>query len=305
MNEFIGTSSWTHRIRELIGQVAPTDCSVLITGPSGTGKEVIARAIHAGSRRHNGPRIAVNCSSVCASLFASQLFGHVKGAFTGADSDARGYFHAAEHGTLFLDEIGELPLELQPQLLRVIEERTVAAVGNCREIPVDVRIVAATNRDLRQEVAAGRFREDLYHRLNAFELTTLPLSQHPEDIAPLSDFFLRAYAPRRACAMRLSAEAMRTLEAHEWPGNARELRNILQRAVILNNGAEISAEQVAGALGRDGGAALAVPFRVLGEAAPLGDGLQRRRGRAAVFHPLAGPLPHLCPVRLVADLQGP
>ena len=157
MNELIGDSLWAYGMRRLIAKVAPTNCNVLITGSTGTGKEVIARAIHAQSNRRDGPWIPVNCSSVSASLFASQLFGHVKGAFTGATGDAPGSFRAAEGGTIFLDEIGELPLELQPQLLRRLRSEPVTPVGEHNEIRVDVRVLAATNRDLRQEAAAGRF----------------------------------------------------------------------------------------------------------------------------------------------------
>ncbi len=226
--------------------------TVLIVGPSGTGKELIARAIHEQSWRSAGPSVAIDCTSIPAGLFASQLFGHVKGAFSGADCDTLGSFRAADGGSIFLDEIGELGLDLQAQLLRVIQDRAVTPVGDHRSRPVDVRIIAATNRDLHGDVAAGRFRLDLYYRLNVVKLTTTPLSTRPEDIEPLCHGFLERWSiesglPHR----RLSAAALQLLMDYDWPGNVRQLQNVLERAVVFTDGEEIAAEHLLEALDAD------------------------------------------------------
>ena len=249
MSFFIGESAWTHSIAQTAARVARSSSTVLIMGPSGTGKELIARSIHRQSRRGDAPFVVVDCASIPTSLFPSQLFGHVKGAFSGAAHDALGCFRAAEGGTIFFDEIGELSPDLQAQLLRVIQERVVTPVGSHRGTPVDVRILAATNRDLKQDVTAGRFRLDLFYRLNVVVLKTQPLAARPEDIEPLASHFLAQHAldsggPR----CRLSAAALRLLQAQTWPGNVRQLQNVLEQAVVFLSGDETSAEDVSRAL---------------------------------------------------------
>lgn len=235
MERIVGISPWASEVRQRIAQVAPFASSVLITGPSGTGKELIARSIHASSGRAGGAFIPVDCASIPGTLFASQLFGHVKGAFTGAAAAALGCFRAAEGGTIFLDEVGELDLELQAKLLRVIQERKVTPVGSHESIPIDVRIVAATNRDLRKELAANRFRLDLYYRLDVVSVESAALKDRSEDIQPLSEYILEKMVEEREMPRkRLSAAALRMMRAYDWPGNVRQLQNILERAVVLS-----------------------------------------------------------------------
>ena len=235
MFEFIGKSDWAQQLRADIAQVASHRSSVLVTGNSGTGKELIARAIHAGSKRADAPLVCVDCSSIPPSLFASTLFGHVKGAFSGADYDALGCFRAADGGTIFLDEIGELNLELQSQLLRVLQQREVIPVGSHRGVPIDIRIVAATNRDLAEEVRAGRFRQDLYYRLNVVRLETVPLEQRKDDIPALCEHFLAKLAIENGMpTRRLSSAAVALLTAWHWPGNVRELQNVMERLVVYS-----------------------------------------------------------------------
>lgn len=245
INTIVGESAWAVALRRSIRRVAPGSSTVLIAGPSGTGKELIGRALHDESSRAQGPLIAVDCTSIPATLFPSQLFGHVKGAFSGADCDTLGSFRAADGGTVFLDEIGELGAELQSQLLRVIQERAVIPVGSHHSIPLDVRILTATSRDLAHEVESGRFRLDLYYRLNVIRITTTPLSQRPEDIAPLCRSFLNRWSIENGLPLRrLSAPALRLLMECPWPGNVRQLQNVLERAVVLGDREEISAEDV-------------------------------------------------------------
>jgi len=245
MDEIIGTSAWAEHLRSTIRQVARHPCSVLVVGPSGTGKELIARAIHKHSPRAAGPLVPVDCTAIPPGLFASQLFGHVKGAFSGAECDTLGCFRAADGGTVFLDEVGDLTLELQAQLLRVIQQRTVVPVGSYREIPTDVRIIAATNRRLADEVEAGRFRLDLYYRLNVVQFQTLPLRRRPEDIGPLSRHFLAKLAIDHGLPQkRLSAAALHRLAAAPWPGNVRQLQNVLERAVVFTQGEEITEQHL-------------------------------------------------------------
>jgi len=243
--DFVGVSSWTRALHEKIRLAAAYPSNVLITGPSGTGKELIARAIHQCSPRADGLFVPVDCTSLTGELFASHLFGHVKGAFTGAEHARLGCFRVAEQGTIFLDEIGELSLEMQSKLLRTIQERVVVPLGSDQPIPIDVRLVAATNRDLLAEVKAQRFRLDLYYRLNVVSLETFGLSQRPADIEPLAKHFLKQLTTERGFPhKRLSLAAIAALKQYEWPGNVRELQNVLERAAIFTTGEEIDCESI-------------------------------------------------------------
>ncbi len=226
-------------------QVARADASVLITGESGTGKEVLARHIHAASRRARGPFVALNCAALPETLLESELFGHEKGAFSGAVAMRKGKFEQAEGGTLLLDEIGEMDPRLQAKLLRAIQEREVDRLGGTHPVKVDVRILAATNRDLAAEVARGRFREDLYFRLNVVALRIPPLRERTADILPLADHFAQRFARANGMPDRaFSPQARAALLAHPWPGNVRELENAIHRAVLLAEGAEIGPEAI-------------------------------------------------------------
>ncbi|GBU19068.1 MULTISPECIES: sigma 54-interacting transcriptional regulator [Methylobacterium] len=230
----IGRSPATEAVLRQIDVVAGTDATVLVTGESGTGKELIAHAIHEASRRRERPLIRVNCAAVPRELFESEFFGHAKGAFTGALRDRVGRFELADGGTLFLDEVGEIPLDLQGKLLRVLQERQFERVGEERTRSVDVRVVAATNRDLREEVRRGRFREDLYFRLNVFPIAAVPLRERPEDIPSLARHFVASAARRlRVPEPRLSEGDVRRLTRYPWPGNVRELENVIERGTIL------------------------------------------------------------------------
>jgi transcriptional regulator with GAF, ATPase, and Fis domain len=220
-----------------VGRVAPTDASVLVTGETGTGKELIARAVHSSSKRRDRPLIKVNCAALPAGLVESELFGHEKGAFSGAIARRQGRFELADGGTIFLDEIGELPAEAQVKLLRVLQEREFDRVGGAAPIRVDVRVIAATNRDLLQEVRDKRFREDLYYRLNVFPVRLPPLRERRDDIPLLVHFLLNKFAPRVGKRLDgVGRETMRRLLEYPWPGNVRELENVLERAVILATG---------------------------------------------------------------------
>ncbi|HEX8529239.1 MAG TPA: sigma 54-interacting transcriptional regulator, partial [Cytophagales bacterium] len=224
-----------------IGQVAPTDYTVLILGETGTGKELIARAVHNRSTRRDKALIKVNCAALPPQLIESELFGHEKGAFTGATDKRIGKFELAHGGTIFLDEIGELPLELQPKLLRVLQEREIERVGGKGPIPADVRIIAATNRNLQLEVAQGRFRADLFYRLNVFPVKLPPLRERKEDLLPLSEYFLARIAKKLGKKISgLSDASLRQMYQYAWPGNIRELEHLLERAAIMAATPEVS-----------------------------------------------------------------
>jgi two-component system response regulator FlrC len=234
--EIVARDTRTLEVFDLARRVATSEATVLIDGESGSGKEVLARLIHRASARAGKPFVALNCAAIPDNLIESTLFGHERGAFTGATAAHAGKFEQAQGGTLLLDEISELPLALQAKLLRVLQERELERVGGSRAIRLDVRVLATSNRDLEAEVAAGRFREDLYYRLNVFPLTMPPLRERPDDIPPLA---LRALARHGASGRTLTAAARAALLAHPWPGNARELDNVMQRALILAGGAAI------------------------------------------------------------------
>jgi DNA-binding NtrC family response regulator len=245
LDGLIGNSVWTRRVRGQILAAASCPSNVLITGPTGTGKEVIARAIHACSSRARSPFVPVDCAAAAGPLFASHLFGHLKGAFTGAGYAALGCFRAADGGTVFLDEIGELPGDMQIKLLRVLQQRSVTPLGSHAEVAVNVRVIAATNRDLEREVREGRFREDLFYRLNVVALKTLPLCGRPEDIQTLAEHFLSKLAVTHGLPIkRLADAALRHLEACDWPGNVRQLENVLERAAFASRGQVIDVAEL-------------------------------------------------------------
>ena len=236
----IGRSPALRALLKQVAVVAPTDSTVLISGETGSGKELIAQAIHDASPRHNGPLVKVNCSAIPENLFESEFFGHARGAFTGALRDKPGRFEMADGGTLFLDEIGELPPAMQSKLLRVLQEREIERVGEIRTRKVNVRVIAATNRDLKQEVNEKRFREDLFYRLSVFPLEIPPLRERCEDIPVLATYFLRKTAKKMNRPLpRLSRAHSSQLSAHSWPGNVRELQNAVERAVILAHDGEL------------------------------------------------------------------
>jgi transcriptional regulator with GAF, ATPase, and Fis domain len=235
--EIVGSSPALKTVLSSIMSVAPTDSTVLITGETGTGKELIARAIHKGSQRGGQAFIAVNCASIPSSLIASELFGHEKGAFTGALQRREGRFELAHSGTIFLDEIGELPPETQIALLRVLQERQFERVGGGRVIPTDVRIIAATNRDLSAAIASGTFRADLFYRLNVFPIHMPSLRQRKEDIPMLVEYFVKRYADKaRKQISKIDKNTLKLCQSYPWPGNIRELQNIIERSVILCTG---------------------------------------------------------------------
>lgn len=236
-DEIIGASDVMNNLLRDVQRVAVTDASVLILGETGTGKELIARAIHNASQRRDKPLVKVNCAALPATLIESELFGHERGSFTGATAKRAGRFQLADKGTIFLDEVGELPLELQAKLLRVLQEGEFEPVGSCKTIKVDVRVIAATNRDLEKQVAEGRFREDLYYRLSVFPLVVPPLRKRKEDIVPLANAFLARSLQKLGRPMEpLQPDAIARLTAYDWPGNVRELQNVIERAVIVADG---------------------------------------------------------------------
>jgi transcriptional regulator with PAS, ATPase and Fis domain len=235
--DIIGRSDKIRQVCRLIGSVAASDATVLIQGESGTGKEIAANAIHVQSRRRCGPFVRVNCAALPDALLESELFGHVKGAFTGATRDRRGRFKQADGGTILLDEIGSMPLSGQVTLLRVLQEREFEPVGSSQSVSVDVRVIAATNVDLEKSVAAGTFRADLYYRLNVFGITLPPLRERPEDIPPLAQHFLRHYGEALRKQLRsLGPDTLSALCAYSWPGNVRELENAIEHATIVETG---------------------------------------------------------------------
>jgi len=232
--EIVGTSQPMQQVFRRVEKVAPADISVLITGETGTGKELIAREIHNRSPRVGKPFVTINCGAIPANLLESELFGHVKGAFTGAVANKQGKFQAADTGTLFLDEIGEMPIELQVKLLRAIQEKIVFRVGDTRPEPVDIRIVAATNRDLEKEIAGGRFREDLFYRLNVVQVELPPLRVRGDDVLVVARYLLSRYAREYDVKVKgLSPNAAVAIRKHNWPGNIRELENRIKKAIVL------------------------------------------------------------------------
>ena len=248
--DFVTADPATRELLALVDRVAPRDVAVLVTGESGTGKELVARRLHARSARAKAPFVAVNAAALPETLAESELFGAEKGAFTGADQPRAGRFEEASGGTLFLDEVGELPLPLQAKLLRALEERAVRRLGGVRETPVDVRLVAATNRDLASEAEAGSFRRDLYFRLAVVVVHVPPLRERAGDVPLLAGHLAARLSARHGVPVpRLSAEALAALEAHAWPGNVRELRNVLERAVVVRGGEEIRAADLGLAAG--------------------------------------------------------
>jgi DNA-binding NtrC family response regulator len=243
--DVVGSGPAMQRVFDLVKKVAPSNASVVITGESGTGKEVVARAIHNLSPRKEKPFVALNCSAIPATLIESELFGYERGAFTGADQRRLGNFELAHNGTLFLDEIGDLPLELQAKFLRVLEERKIRRLGGRGEVEVDVRVICATNRDLKEEIRRGRFREDLYFRLHVFTIVLPPLKERREDIPLLVHHFLEKFNGETGKHVQgVSPAAMAVLQGYAWPGNIRELRNTLERAMILVDGDVIGEEHL-------------------------------------------------------------
>jgi DNA-binding NtrC family response regulator len=240
----VGSSQALEQIKSMIDKVAPTDARVLITGPNGSGKELVAHALHTQSTRNKGPMIEVNCAAIPSELIESELFGHVKGAFTSAVKDKAGRFESAHGGTLFLDEIGDMSLSAQAKVLRALQEQKIQRVGSDKDIKVDVRVLAATNKDLMHEIKEGRFREDLYHRLAVILIDVPGLNQRKDDIAELVDYFCDQIAIEQGAPKKKFAKAAVTLlESFDWTGNIRELRNVVERLIILG-GAEISPEDI-------------------------------------------------------------
>ncbi len=245
--EIIGEADSIKRVKEMISLVAPKDATVLITGDSGTGKELVARAIHALSDRAEERLVAINCAAFPETLLESELFGHEKGAFTGADKAKQGRFELADGGTLFLDEIGEMPLSMQVKLLRVLEEKTIQRLGSVKEIPLDIRIIAATNRNLEEMVAGGGFREDLFYRLNVISIHVPPLRERPGDVLLLAEKFVKRFSQKLGRDIKgIDPEAARILAGYAWPGNVRELENILERAVVLSRNDHVTKEDLSG-----------------------------------------------------------
>ncbi len=271
--EMVGQGPAMQRLYHLVQRAAPSEGRVLISGENGTGKELVARALHRNSRRTSGPFVRVNCAAVPHELIESELFGHEKGAFTGALALRRGKFELASGGTLFLDEVGDMPPTMQAKLLRVLQESEFERVGGTETLRVDVRVIAATNRDLEAEVAEGRFREDLYYRLAVVQIRTPPLREHREDLPDLIAAFLEEACRRNGRRpLRLTAEAVATLSAHDYPGNVRELRNLVERLAILCEGPEVSGDEARELLPR--------PRPPRAQGGPLPAGTEQKTGAA-------------------------
>lgn len=242
--EMIGKSDAIRQIKDMIDKVAPTDARVLITGPNGTGKELVAHWLHQKSERSNGPMVEVNCAAIPSELIESELFGHVKGSFTGAQKDRAGKFEAANGGTIFLDEIGDMSLSAQAKVLRALQENKIQRVGSDKDIKVDVRVIAATNKDLKNEIELGKFREDLYHRLAVILIKVPSLNERREDIPLLIDYFSEKIASEQGTAIKtFSKKAIKLLQEYDWTGNIRELRNVVERLIILGE-SEVSETDV-------------------------------------------------------------
>ena len=243
--DLIGSSANFRALLENIDLVAPVDSAVLIQGETGTGKEVVARAIHDASPRRKNRFVALNCAAIPNTLLESELFGYERGAFTGAVAQTIGRFQGADRGTLFLDEIGDLPLDLQPKLLRALQEKQFERLGGSHTVNVDVRVIAATNQDLAQMIKKRKFRADLYYRLNVFPMTLPPLRERRADIRPLAEHFVRKFARQQGKSIAtIPEEMMEALEAHHWPGNIRELQNIVERGVIMTTGGTLSRQTI-------------------------------------------------------------
>lgn len=243
-HQMVGESAAITRVREIINKVAPTEARVLITGPNGTGKEVVAHLIHENSARANGPMVEVNCAAIPSELIESELFGHMKGSFTGAVKDRAGKFEQADGGTLFLDEIGDMSLAAQTKVLRALQESEITRVGSDKAIKVNVRVLAATNKDLQKEIAEGNFREDLFHRLNVIPVAVPALNDRIEDIPLLVNYFVEQICGEQGIAKKsFEPEAIKALQQKQWTGNIRQLRNVVERLIILA-GAKITKEDV-------------------------------------------------------------
>jgi two-component system response regulator HydG len=269
-DEMLGESAAIRQVRALVERVADLDVTVLVTGESGTGKEVVARTVHRAGRRRDRPFVAVNCGAIPENLLESELFGHARGAFTGAAAAHEGLIEGAQDGTLFLDEIGDMPLDLQIKLNRAIEQRSYRRVGETKERPIQARVLAATHRDLAKLVAEGRFREDLYFRLNVYPIHLPPLRERGEDVFLLARLFLERAAIRFGCGVSgFTPEALRALAAHAWPGNVRELAHAVERAVIVAEGPDVRVEDLPDAVAA---AARTVPAaRAASSEAPYAD----------------------------------
>jgi two-component system response regulator HydG len=244
-SEIIGNSAPMEKVKEMLAMVAPTDSTVLLQGESGTGKGLVARRIHELSKRRGYPYISVDCGSLVKTLFESELFGHVKGAFTGADATQRGKFEMSHGGTLFFDEISNINLEIQAKLLKAVEERAISKVGDHKVVRVDVRLISATNRNLQEALAGGTFREDLFFRLNVVSIVLPPLRERKEDIAPLVTHFLARFSEKQGKAIKgFSANAMKALMQYSWPGNVRELENTIERLFVFAQGETITSQDL-------------------------------------------------------------